>query len=118
MLRMRAHVDMQDRAMRVPQGRLRLCVMLMSGVVCQRHAPDLTGRDAEQRESIGDGEAQALAGKSEGGTTEDTADNTDATGEGCDKKERGRQGIAVYSTYEDKRHIAERSRQPFDCNGG
>ena len=41
---MRAYADVQDCAMRVPQGQPHLRVMSMSGVVCQRRAPYLTGR--------------------------------------------------------------------------
>ena len=39
---MRDHVDVQDRAMRVMQGRSHLHVLSMYGEVCQRRAPDLT----------------------------------------------------------------------------
>ena len=77
---LRAHVDVQDRAMRVPQGRSRLRVILMSGAVCQQRTPDLTGRDAEHRGNNRDGETQAVTGESEGGAA-DATDAMDATGE-------------------------------------
>ena len=67
---MLAHVNVQDRAMRVPQGRSRLRVMPLSGAVCQqRAAPDLTGQDAEQggNRGEGDGETKAAGGKVKGG---------------------------------------------------
>ena len=95
-----------------------MCVMLMSGAVCQRRAPDPTGQEAEHGGGNGDGKAQAVAGESEGGTTTDSADTTDATGEGGNREEKGRQGTAVHSTYEDQRHSAERSGQPRDGNNG
>ena len=73
---MRANVDVQDRAMRVPQGCLRLRDMLVTGVVCQPRAPNSTGRDADQwvHGGKGDGEAQEAAGKNERGTGSATHD--------------------------------------------
>ena len=67
---MQANANLQDRAMRVPQGRSRLRDMPVSGAVCQPRTPDSTGRDAEQggHEGKGDGEVQETAEKSEGGT--------------------------------------------------
>ena len=38
LLQMRAYVDVQDRAIRLPQGRSRLRVMPLSGAVCQQSA--------------------------------------------------------------------------------
>ena len=72
--------------------------MSMSGAVCQRRAQDPTGRDAEQGGGNGDGETQAAAGESKGGTTAGTEDNTVTTGEGGDGEERGRQGPTNHST--------------------
>ena len=46
LLRIRAHFIVQDREMRVPQGRLHLRVMLMYGAVYQQHTPEPTGRVA------------------------------------------------------------------------
>ena len=65
LLRMRANVDVQDHAMRVPQGRSRLCGIPVSGAVCQPHALYSSGRDADQggHRGKGDGEVQAAAGK-------------------------------------------------------
>ena len=77
---MRAHIDVQDRTMQVPQGRLRLRVMPMSRVVCQRRTPDPTGRDAEHGGNNGDRETHAAAGESEGGKANAT-DAAEATGE-------------------------------------
>ena len=45
---MRANVDVQDRAMRVPRGRSRLREMPVPGEVCQSRAPDSTGGDTDQ----------------------------------------------------------------------
>ena len=39
---MRAHIDVQDRAMQVPQCQPHLHVLPMYGAVCQRHARDPT----------------------------------------------------------------------------
>ena len=81
---MRAQIDMQDRAMWVLQGHLRLCVMSMSGVVCQRRAPDPTGQEADHGGGNGDVEAQAAARESKGGTITDAADTIGVTTEGGD----------------------------------
>ena len=81
LLRMRANVYVQDRALRVLQGCSRLHDMPMSGAMCQPRAPDLTGRDAEQGGHWGKeaGEAQAAEGENEGGTAGTTYDAS-ATG--------------------------------------
>ena len=87
---MRDNVDVQDRAMRVPQGRSRLRVMPVSGAVCQPHVTESTGGDAEQggHGGKGDREAQSAAGKNEGGTA-GTSNDVSATGE---SGKGGRQG--------------------------
>ena len=46
LMQMRVHVNVKDRTMRVTQGCSHLRVLPMSGAVCQYHAPDLTGRSA------------------------------------------------------------------------
>ena len=64
-----AHVDVQDSAMRVPQGQLHLRIMLMSGAVCQRHDPDLTeqatdeARKAQGKDRYGEGKGAARTHK-------------------------------------------------------
>ena len=90
LLKIRAHVDVQDLVMWVPQGRSRLYVMSMSGAVWQHCAPDQTGRETERGGSNGYREAQVAEGESKGGKTTDTTDATDATTEGGDGEERGR----------------------------
>ena len=110
--------DVQDRTMWVPQVCSRLCVMSMSGAVCQRCAPYPMWRDAEHGVSNGYGEAQATEGDREGRTTPDAADNTYTTEEGGGGEERGWKGTAVHSTYEDNRNIADRRGQLFDRNDG
>ena len=47
LLWMQAHINVQDRVMRVPQGHLRLRDLLMSGALCQRRTPDPTGRSED-----------------------------------------------------------------------
>ena len=88
---MRAHVHVQYRAMQLPQGRSRLRVMPMSGAVCQQRTPDPTGRDAEQggKKGDGDGDTQAAAGESEGGTANAT-DAVDATEEIGERERQGK----------------------------
>ena len=92
---MRANVDVQNRTMRVPQGRSRLCVMSIFGAVCHHRASDPTGQEAEHGGSNGDGEAQAqaAAGESKGGKTIDATDIIEATGEreNMEKREGGRE---------------------------
>ena len=82
LLQMWANVNVQDPAMRVPQGRSCLRDMLVFGAVCQPRAPDSSGRDAEQGGHRGNGgrETQASSRKSEGGTA-NASNATSATGE-------------------------------------
>ena len=93
LLQMRANVDLKDRAMRVPQGCLRLRDMPVSGAVCHLRAPHLVGRDAEQRYhgGKGDREAQAVARENEGGTAVATHDAS-ATRESGAGERRGQVG--------------------------
>ena len=97
---LRAHVDVQDRAMQVLQGRSRLRVMPVSGAVCQPRAPDSTGRNAEQgvNGGKGDREAQTTAGKSEVGTAgaSNAASVTRESGKGEYQEQVGQEhGVAT-----------------------
>ena len=91
---MQTHVDVQDHTMRVPQGRSRLRIMPVSGVVCQPRAPDLTGRDAEQGGHGGKGgrEAQAAAGENKGGTARQS-NYVSVTGERGKGERQGQVGL-------------------------
>ena len=109
LLQMQAHVDVQDRAMRVPQGRSRLRVMPMSGAVCQRRTPDPTGQDAEHGGNNREGETQEAAGESEGGTA-DAIDTTVLTGEGGDGDMRWKSGQKHDDTFGGRRKSGGRSR--------
>ena len=77
---MQAHVDVQERAMRVLQGRSHLHVMSMSREVCQQLTPDPMVQDAEHGGNNGDGETQVPAGESKEGKA-DATDAAEATGE-------------------------------------
>ena len=93
LLQILADVDVQDRTMRVSQGRSRLRVMPVNGAVCQPRAPDSRGRDAEQEGhgGKGEGEAQAVEGENEGGTAGGKHGAT-VTGESGAGERRGRVG--------------------------
>ena len=68
---MRAHVNVRDHAMKMPQRRSHLRVLPMSGAVCQRRAPDPTGQAADNAGKIhrgdGDMERKEAARAHEGG---------------------------------------------------
>ena len=109
---MRAHVNVQDRAMSVPQGRSRLRVMLVSGVMCQRQAPDLMGRAADKgwsnHRGDRDREATVVARESKGG---ETTDATDANGEQGEGERKGRQLTDYITMNGNQRCSAERRGQ-------
>ena len=70
-----AHVDMQDREIRVPQGCWYLRVMSMSISVCQRRALHLLGRATDKARKTqwrdSDGEGKGAARTHKGGQNTD-----------------------------------------------
>ena len=86
--------------------------MLVSGVVCQRRAPDLTGRAADKGWSNdrgdGDRETKVVARESEGG---ETTDATDANGERGEGERKGRQLTDYITMNGNQRCSAERRGQ-------
>ena len=68
---MRSHINVRDHAMRVLQAQPHLRVMLMTGAVYQRHAPDPMGRVTEDARKTQrrdrDGEGKGSARLHEGG---------------------------------------------------
>ena len=59
---MQATVIVEDPAVRLPLGRPQLCVLSVSGAVCQCHAPDPAGRAVDWR-GAAQGEEATRAGK-------------------------------------------------------
>ena len=121
---MRAHVDMQDCVVLVPQVRSCLRFMSMYGAVCQQRTPDPTGRDADQGGKKGDGNTSDSRGKQRGDSWLNRRSGCDqgelrrreamerrAATRGHHRRAKGRQSTSQFTHLPRRTYVSRRSTE-------